>query len=71
MTEIISVPPDDPNIAAEEFKNKVFAAAELSIEWATAPLVHLDKITGQAVDIRTGVLIEIAEMRILEGKCHP
>ncbi len=54
----------------EIFKEKVFSVASESIEWSTVPLVHFDKSTGLAIEIRSGVLIEIAGMHFLVTAAH-
>lgn len=36
MIEVVEYPEDRPEAVAEEFKDRVFATAEESVEWATA-----------------------------------
>ncbi len=70
MIEIFEEPDEDAVAVLEDFKNKVFAVASESVEWSTAPLVHFEKGTGRATEIRTGVLIEIADMKFLVTAAH-
>lgn len=70
MIEAVEYPENSPEVVLEEFKNRVFATAAESVEWATAPLVHFEMQHGKAIEIRTGVLIEIADGRFLVTAAH-
>lgn len=70
MIDLNEYPENSPEAVLEEFKNRVFVAAEESVEWATAPLVHFETKGGKPMEIRTGVLIEIAGAHFLVTAGH-
>lgn len=70
MIEVVEYPENSPETVLNEFKNRVFATAAESVEWATAPLVHFESKGGKAIEFRTGVLIEIAGAHFLVTAAH-
>lgn len=52
----------------EPFRDTVFDHADEKLGWVTAPIIHRDR--GKACDIRTGVLLQIANMRFLVTAGH-
>jgi hypothetical protein len=68
--ETVETPGDSPEAVIQEFRRRVFAIAEESVEYATAPLVHFEMQHGKPIEIRTGVLIEIANQRYLITAAH-
>lgn len=70
MIETIQGSLEDFQRQVNEFSEKVFAAASISVEWMTAPIAHLDTETKDCIEIRTGLLLEIGDMRFLVTAAH-
>jgi hypothetical protein len=68
MIEIVEGESNERRVTLAHFRDKVFAASEESIEWASTPLVHFHE--GTCCDHRTGILIQIADMRMLVTAAH-
>lgn len=52
----------------EPFRDAVFSRADEKIGWLTVPVIHRND--GKACDIRTGVLLQIGDMRFLITAGH-
>ncbi len=50
------------------FRQRIFAAADTQLAWCSAPVVHFEG--GKAIEIRTGVFLQIADMRFMVTAGH-
>lgn len=59
---------DQPSSDFDVFRQRIFEAADAQLAWCSAPIVHFDR--GKAVEIRTGVFLQIADMRFMVTAGH-